>query len=312
MAEVSIVIPTYNRADLLPRAIGSVLNQTFEDFELIVVDDGSTDSTRELVEDFCRADSRIRYIHQENSGSPASPRNVGIRQATGRFIAFLDHDDEWLPAKLERQRSLLINASATVGFIGCNILIVDSAERKGLRVHDLNNYMGEGFVKGVLAYNFVLTASAVIARKEVFETVGGFDIALKIGDDLDMWLRMSDKFGFDFVRDALVKYYVHKGNASRSQDSAEATFELEKIFVKHKSIYERYPDVHRRILRQLGSKFCSLGEAKRGRGYYTELIRSGGGSVETLLLYLSSFVLGKDVYRFVNDHKRKSQDTRAV
>lgn len=312
MAEVSVIIPTYNRADLLPRAIGSVVNQTFGDFELIVVDDGSTDSTREVVGNFCRADSRIRYIHQENSGSPAAPRNVGIQQATGRYIAFLDHDDEWLPTKIEKQRSLFINAPADVGFIGCNILIVDSVAGEVLRIHDLNDYMGEGFVKGVLGYNFVLTASAVIARKEVFRTVGGFDNALKIGDDLDMWLRISDKFGFDFVRDALVKYYVHKGNASRSQDFAEATFELEKIFVKHRSIYERYPDVYRRILRQLGSKFCSLGEAKRGRGYYTELIRSGGGSAETLLLYLSSFVLGKEVYRFVNEHKRKSPDTRVV
>lgn len=312
MVEISVVIPTYNRADLLPRAIGSVLNQTFDDFELIVVDDGSTDHTHDVIQEFIRADQRIRYFRRENSGSPAAPRNVGIEQATGRYIAFLDHDDEWLPTKLERQSSFFSRAPSNIGFIGCNIVIVDDDTGKELRVHNLSTFMGDGFVRGVLRYNFVLTASAVMVRKEVFDKVGTFDCSLKVGDDFDMWLRISDRFGFDFAAEALVKYYIHEGNASHSQDFAEATFELEKIFIKHRNKYAQYPDIYHRTLRQLGSKFCALGETERGRSYYIESIRSGGGTAKMRLLYLSSFVLGKGIYNFVQNLKKNSSDITEI
>ena len=120
--KVSIIIPTYNRAKLLSRAIKSVLDQTFKDFELIIVDDGSTDNTKGVVEEFQKKDSRIKYIWQENSGAPAKPKNTGIRQARGEYVAFLDDDDEWFPKKLEKQIELFED---NIGFVGCNILIVD-------------------------------------------------------------------------------------------------------------------------------------------------------------------------------------------
>ena len=101
MAAVSVIITTYNRAHLVGKAIKSVLNQTFQDFELIVVDDGSTDNTEEVINSF--NDTRIRYIrHKINKGGNAA-RNTGLRNSKGEYIAFLDSDDEWLPEKLERQ-----------------------------------------------------------------------------------------------------------------------------------------------------------------------------------------------------------------
>ena len=94
LPKVSIIIPTYNRANLLPRAINSVLNQTFKDFELIIVDDGSTDNTRKVVKEFEEKDSRIKYIWQENFGGPAKPTNTGLKISKGKYIAFLDSDNE--------------------------------------------------------------------------------------------------------------------------------------------------------------------------------------------------------------------------
>lgn len=107
---VSVVIPTYNRAHVLNRAIRSVLGQTYQHFEIIVVDDGSTDNTEQVVKAI--ADDRVRYIrHETNKGTAAAARNTGIRQACGEFIGFVDSDDEWLPGKLQKQVDKFHSAS---------------------------------------------------------------------------------------------------------------------------------------------------------------------------------------------------------
>ena len=100
---VSIIIPTYNRAHLIGRAIQSVLNQTYQNFEIIVVDDGSTDNTEEMIKEFQKHDKRIKYIRHEKNRGGAAARNTGIKVARGEYIAFQDSDDEWLPEKLEKQ-----------------------------------------------------------------------------------------------------------------------------------------------------------------------------------------------------------------
>ena len=113
--KVSVIIPTYNRAHLVGRAIRSVLNQTYQDFEIIVVDDGSTDNTEEVVKSF--NDPRIRYIRHEKNRGGSAACNTGIRAARGEYIAFQDSDDEWLPEKLEKQMQVFENTPTGVG--GC-------------------------------------------------------------------------------------------------------------------------------------------------------------------------------------------------
>ncbi|MBI4683838.1 MAG: glycosyltransferase family 2 protein [Nitrospirae bacterium] len=105
---VSVIIPTYNRADFLPQTIQSILNQTYQDWELIVVDDGSKDITEDIVDGFKAKDRKIEYFYQVNKGAGAA-RNSGIRKSSGNYIAFLDSDDEWLPEKLERQVDFMRN-----------------------------------------------------------------------------------------------------------------------------------------------------------------------------------------------------------
>ena len=112
---VTVVIPTYNRANLLGRSIRSVIGQTYGDFELIIVDDGSTDSTAEIAASF--DDERVKYIRREQNGGVGAARNTGIKAAIGKFVAFNDHDDEWLPDKLERQMKIFKTLPSHVGVV---------------------------------------------------------------------------------------------------------------------------------------------------------------------------------------------------
>ncbi len=232
--KVSIIIPTYNRAKMLSRAIKSVLNQTFQDFELIIVDDGSTDNTKEVVENFQKQDSRINYIWMKNSGRPAKPRNIGIKNSKGKYIAFLDSDDEWMPEKLEKQIILFENSNINkLGFVGCNILNIDTLKNfnkiyKMPRIRKL--------FKHLLIRNFLMTPS-ILVKKSVIEDVGLFDENFEVADDWDMWIRISQKYDFDFVDEVLVKRYIHTQSITQSS-SIEKIIKEELYFInKYKSYY---------------------------------------------------------------------------
>ncbi len=142
MIRVSVIIPTYNRADLLPTAISSVLAQTYTDWELIVVDDASTDNTREVIKEWEAKDSRIRSVSlNKNSGGPAHPKNVGVESARGEFIAFLDHDDEWLPEKLKKQVAVFAS-SPRIGLVTCEAYVVDGAGRNSRQRNNFRDSEG--------------------------------------------------------------------------------------------------------------------------------------------------------------------------
>ena len=159
--KVSVIIPTYNRAHLVGRAIRSVLNQTYQDFEIIVVDDGSTDNTEEVVKSF--NDPRIRYIrHEENKGAAAA-RNTGIKAAKGKFIAFQDSDDEWLPKKLEKQMEAFDNASPKVGVVYTGFWSIEGNVKR----YSLNKEIvhKEGDIHSqILQGNFIGTPAAVVKK----------------------------------------------------------------------------------------------------------------------------------------------------
>jgi len=133
MMKVSVIIPTYNREQLLKRAIQSVLNQTFRDFEIIVVDDGSTDNTKEIIDSF--TSDKIKYIYESNSGGAARPKNTGIKNAQGKYIAVLDSDDEWLPQKLEKQIELLeIFQDPKLGAVGCDVFVFENGYKTEYKI----------------------------------------------------------------------------------------------------------------------------------------------------------------------------------
>ena len=207
----SVVIATYNRADLVGKAISSVMAQTDPDFELIVVDDGSTDDTRQVVGAF--RDPRLRYHYQANSGLPASARNAGIRLARGKYVAFLDSDDEWYPEKIRKTISIL-EATPGLGLVCHNEHIVQDGS-----VIDVNRcgpFVRDMYRK-LLLDGCALSTSATVVRKDLLDRVGGFDErpGFFCVEDYDLWLRLA-RIGVEmrFVPDILGRYRIHAENSS--------------------------------------------------------------------------------------------------
>lgn len=193
---VSVIIPTFNRAWALQRAVDSVLAQNYPDVELIVVDDGSTDKTPALLNAY---GSSVRVIRRENQGVSAA-RNTGIRAASGALIALLDSDDEWLPEKLSRQ----------VAFMAENpeLLICQTEEiwiRNGVRVNPKRKHRKRsGMIFEPSLALCLVSPSAVMMRRELFDRVGYFDESLPACEDYDLWLRVGSRFPVGLLDDALI------------------------------------------------------------------------------------------------------------
>jgi glycosyltransferase involved in cell wall biosynthesis len=194
--EVSVILPTYNRAWILKEAIDSVLAQDFKDFELIVVDDGSTDDTGQILDSY---DQDLMVLHQSNRGVSAA-RNRGIDAAAGRLIAFLDSDDLWLPRKLTTQ----------VNFFNSNpAAVINQTEeiwiRNGIRVNPRtrhHKFSGMIFEKSLALC--LVSPSAVMMKRSLFEEVGLFDEDLPACEDYDLWLRISWRYPVDLIETPLI------------------------------------------------------------------------------------------------------------
>jgi glycosyltransferase involved in cell wall biosynthesis len=214
MPTVSIIIPTHNRAKLVQEALRSVLGQTFQDYEVIIVDDGSSDNTRQVIKEFTQHDKRMHYFCQSNRG-PSAARNRGIRASKGQYIAFLDDDDMWLPEKLEKQMRLIL-ADDNVSVAHCDFRFVDEhgnltpmrwrrAPRRGTLYEDL---MYDNVIAG--------SASAVLVRRQVLMDVGSFDEHLQACEDQDLWRRIALAHGFGYLDEVLVHVRWHAGNIQKN------------------------------------------------------------------------------------------------
>lgn len=214
---VSIVIPAFNASWCIRRAVDSVLAQTFTDFELIVVDDGSTDETAEILRSYGDA---LRVVSQPNGGMSCA-RNAGIRIARGRYIAFLDADDRWLPAKLERQVKLLDDRPA-LAFCAATATLEDP-DGNVLGAWGCSG-SGTASVADVFAAHALIAggASSVLARRDLVGTLGGFDETLFGAEDTDLWIRLAALGHFACIPEALVVVLKRPGSASRNRQRMRA------------------------------------------------------------------------------------------
>ena len=188
---VSVIVPTYNRANLISETIESILNQTYKNFELIIVDDGSTDNTEEVIRKF--KDSRIKYIKTDNWGGPARPRNTGIKKAKGEYIAFCDDDDIWLPKKLEKQiRVFQISNETAMLYTRFKTIEGDVISNKIFPEN--GKYKSGNIFKSIYLRNLI-ACSGVIVKRSVLDQVGLFntDPNLIAVEDADLWLRIALK-----------------------------------------------------------------------------------------------------------------------
>jgi glycosyltransferase involved in cell wall biosynthesis len=202
-----VVIPAYNSEAYLVEAIDSVLGQTYGDVEVIVVDDGSTDGTGELIR------SRYpmtRYIRTENGG-PARARNIGIRNAGGEFVAFLDADDVWLPRKLEKQMTHFYRDPDVAMIFTENNYFDDRGVIDYSRKFDKRVLMRGCVPANIFLHSYVVT-STVIVRKKVFDDVGYFDEGLTIAEDDNLWIRISSKYKIHLVEEILMSMRRNHGS----------------------------------------------------------------------------------------------------
>ncbi|MBB4522297.1 glycosyltransferase family 2 protein [Rhizobium leguminosarum] len=227
---ISVIIPTYNRSSFIGEAIDSVLRQTFGDFELIVIDDGSTDGTGEIVRGF--EDNRLLFIQQKNAGRSAA-RNRAIEIARGRYIAFLDSDDTYLQDKLERQVEFM-EKHPEIGMIYTSAKCID-AEGNILKNHVyIASVSGQIYHQVAFFRPVTITLPTVMLRREVLDTVGGFDEEMERFEDTDLWRRVSKRYEVGALTYSTCLLRTHDDNTLRTQNPVKIAnaieYYVEKIF----------------------------------------------------------------------------------
>ncbi|NCJ07496.1 glycosyltransferase [Synechococcales cyanobacterium C] len=234
MPKITVIIPAYNAMGYLPHTLRSVLQQTYADFEVLIINDGSSDG----IEDWFQQghDPRVQMISQSNLGL-AGARNTGIHHSKGDYLAFLDADDLWQPTKLAKQVQCL-DAHPEVGLVYCWVTYIDETGQCTGRIF---RHQDKGWVWPKLtAHNIVECGSVPLVRRTCFDTLGGFDQTLKsYVEDWDMWLRIAWENSFAVVEEPLVYYRQTSGSASRNWQAMEASFHrvIEKAF-ENKSEFE--------------------------------------------------------------------------
>ena len=212
---ISVIIPTYNRKETLKRAIQSVLIQSYTPYEIIVIDDGSDDGTKEWLKDNY---PNVKYIYQMNSGV-SSARNKGIKFARGDWIALLDSDDEWLPSKLKDQANE-IESNPAAKFLHTNEIWI----RNGVRVNQMKKHKKYGgYIFEKCLDMCRISPSSVLIKKDIFDEIGMFDETLKVCEDYDLWLRFASKYPVHFLDQPLIKKYGgHSDQLSKVDDGIES------------------------------------------------------------------------------------------
>lgn len=227
MRSVSVIIPTYNYSRFIAEAIQSVLDQTMPPAEIVVVDDGSTDDTANVVRQFAPA---VKYVRQENAGVCAA-RNRGVQESNGELLAFLDADDIYLPASLEKQVARF-NGGVDLGLVHCGLRLFDN--ETGETIREIVDGGEDNVADNLLLWEGPVIAGpgAIVVRREAFENVGGFDTAMKVGEDWDFCYRVARKYKIGFVEEPLVLYRSHRSAAHLNVAEMERGMSrfLEKAF----------------------------------------------------------------------------------
>jgi len=291
---VSIIIPTYNQANFIDKAINSALKQTYQDFEIIVIDDGSTDDTEEIMKGF--KDKRVKYIkkYKENRGISVA-RNTGIKMAKGKYIALLDSDDEWLPEKLDKQIQLLQNKSSEVGVVCSWSYNIDE---KGNFISKRCLPKRDGYIYEDLLSTDPISVPTVLIRKECFNRVGLFDDLLNTQQDWDMWIRIAKYYRFALIKIPLVKYRIHPNQISNNPEAKVIT--AKRILVKYANELKKRPGAYSKHHFYIGNRLCHMGKTKEGQRYLLKAISLCPFYIRYYICVFSSLFGPKCFIYFVN------------
>lgn len=258
---VSIVITTFNRSKLLARALDSALKQTFNDLEVIVIDDGSTDNTRAMVEIYAKEDPRIKYFFQENKGVVGA-KNAGIKESHGDYIAFLDSDDIWMPEKLAKQVATL-KADKDIGLVYSNArIITNEGAATGkiyIKTHEKSIATDEYFQRMIIR-DFI-PLSSIIVRREVFSTCGLIREDFHGSDDYEWLLRLlSNGVKFSYIDEVLMEYRLtHNSDSSDLHLRHKITLRILKIYAQ--KLQNVSPNYTRQLKKRYAQAYYGLGYA---------------------------------------------------
>jgi glycosyltransferase involved in cell wall biosynthesis len=241
---VSVVLPTFNRASTIKRAISSVLSQTYKDLELIVIDDGSTDDTEQIAAK--SSDGRLRYIRYQSNRGATHARNLGIGLATGEYIAFQDSDDEWLPDKLSRQVETLAQASAETGVVFTGYWRALDNRRVYMPFPRLRADNDEAARKLSRQFYLFVATPSVLVKRECFTRVGLFDERLSRLQEWELWIRFSQYYRFAHISEPLMISHHQPDSITANYEALATSFDL--ILERHREIFEADRQLLARIL----------------------------------------------------------------
>jgi len=265
---VSVIIPVYNRQNLIQRSIFSVLNQTYTNLEVIVIDDASDDCTSDKVKQI--SDVRLKCYRNANNKGPSASRNIGIKMAKGEFIAFQDSDDEWYPEKLSKQINRIMNSGVKTAAVYCGMEFHDYITGKKIGENTRETNFRKNFTSG----SHLLTPAnvTILIRKRVLDEVGYFDERLHASEDTELAIRVSRLYDYSFIAEPLVKVTRnHKQLMGNTENyilakeiiidkhsdylSKRVLFETCKVIANYYILTKQYSKATEILLRSLNFKF---------------------------------------------------------
>jgi glycosyltransferase involved in cell wall biosynthesis len=274
---VSVIIPAYNAARFIEATLDSVIAQTYTNLEIIIVDDGSTDNTRELIEPYLK-DPRVRLICQANAGVHAA-RNKGIENSSGEFIAPVDADDIWFPAKIEKQvRAMQSNPNA--GLVYAWTVHLD--EEGNLNGDYLAQTRTGNVLRAMLEQELIGSASIPLFRRTCLDDVGYYRAGYKGVEDFELYMRVAEKWEYDVAPDFLIGYRMVQGSMSRN--TGMMWKHLAKILDE---VQSRHPEISARLFQELKANNCA---------WLADLSRQGGQHLESLSFWLQAIRLNPKKY----------------
>lgn len=264
---ISVILTVYNGSQWLPSAVDSILTQTLDTFELVAIDDGSTDTSLHILRRYAAADPRVRIIAQLNQGQ-ALARNAGMREARGSYIAFMDADDESLPERLQVQKAFL-DHHAGVACIGSGIEVI---KEDGRRIGTITAPVGQDRCrKRLLSGRYYSMGASLMIRRDLLQGIGGFRELFRQRNDSDFLLRIAEKYPIDNVRDTLYRYRVNTASQSLSR--------LDEALWENKIVWELHQE-------RLGCGEDRLQRGERIKSPFTEGYKGATASVRDTLAYL--------------------------
>lgn len=273
--KVSVVIPTYKRPKLLRRAIRSVLEQSYENLEIIVIDDSPTNESEITIKEFL--DENVRYLRRDRRKGVASAKNLGVRMSSGDFIAFLGDDDEWFSNKLEQQVNLFRKVEPETGVVHSNCFVDNGKET--FLYHKAET--GKQSLDELLEYDYIADSTGLI-KKECFKKVGYFDESLIYAEDWDSYIRIAKQFKIKYISEPLAILHITSDGLGR--DTRRAIRGHQMVLAKHWQEFKKHRKTLSRHLCQIGSTVNFIGEKKRGRKFLINAFKIFPFNPEPILL----------------------------